>query len=174
MRKRPNLGVLFGLIAMVALGVVLASPYVAGAQGLATQITGVWQVTSVVVRDLQTGAVSRTYGEKPAGRVVFTRGGNFTWVFVGDARTAPAGPVPTDAERIVLYNTLSFGTGTYRVDGGTVSLRYDSSWNQSWTGTERKANMEVSDKTLTWKSPPYKSLDDGKDVMAITTLQRLE
>jgi hypothetical protein len=33
--------------------------------------------------------------------------------------------------------------------------------------------MQVSGKTLTWTSPPFKSLD-GKDVIAISILERLE
>ena len=115
----------------------------------------------------------RHFGERPGGVALFTRGGHFTWGFVDDGRKAPAGPIPSDVERVALYNTSAFGSGTYRVEGSTVSLRYDSSWNQSWTGTERKAQMQVSGKTLTWTSPPFKALD-GKDVISISTLERVE
>jgi hypothetical protein len=93
---------------------------------------------------------------------------------VGDERKAPAGPMPSDPERIALWNSLAFGSGTYRVEGSAVFLRYDSSWNQSWTGTERKAEMQVSGKTLTWKSQPFKAIQDGKDVVTIFTMERME
>ena len=158
---------------IVALGFLLILPHPAAAQDLTTQLNGVWKLTGLVQREIATGATTNTYGEKPGGYAVFTRGGHFTWSFVTDGRKTPAGPVPSEAERVALYNTLAFGSGSYRVEGNTVSLRYDSSWNQSWTGTERNAEMQVSGKTLTWKSPPYKSLD-GKDVIAITTLERME
>jgi hypothetical protein len=158
---------------IVALSFLLILAHAATAQDLTTQLNGVWKLTSLVQREIATGAITNTYGEKPGGYAVFTRGGHFTWGFVQDGRKAPTGPVPSDAERVALYNTLAFGTGSYRVEGNTVSLRYDSSWNQSWTGTERRAEMQVSGKTLTWKSPPFKSLD-GKDVIAITTLERRE
>jgi lipocalin-like protein len=158
---------------IVALGFVLMLPHAAAAQDLTTQLNGVWKLTSIVLREVGTGATTNTFGEKPVGYAIFTRGGHFTWGWVSDGRKVPAGPVPSDAERVALFNTLGFGSGAYRVEGNTVSLRYDSSWNQSWTGTERKAEMQVSGKTLTWKSPPFKSLD-GKDVVAITTLERME
>ena len=158
---------------IVALGFLLIVAHAASAQDLTTQLPGVWKLTSLVEREIATGATTNRFGQNPVGSAVFTRGGHFTWGFFTDGRKAPAGPVPSDAERVALYNTLAFGSGSYRVEGNTVSLRYDSSWNQSWTGTERKAEMQVSGKTLTWKSPPYKSLD-GKDVIAITTLERME
>jgi len=158
---------------IVAVGLLLILSHAAAAQDLTTQLNGVWKLTSLVQREIATGTTTNTYGEKPGGYAVFTRGGHFIWGFFTDGRKAPAGPVPSDAERVALYNTLAVGSGSYRVEGNTVSLRYDSSWNQSWTGTERKAEMQVSGKTLTWKSPSFKSLD-GKDVIAITTLERVE
>jgi len=160
-------------LSMVTVGLLFILPHAAAAQDLATQLTGVWKLTSSMVKQLDTGATAPLFGERPGGVAVFTRGGHFTWGWVGDGRKAPAGPIPSDVERVALYNTSAFGSGTYRVEGSTVSLRYDSSWNQSWTGTERKAQMQVSGKTLTWTSPPFKSLD-GKDVIAISTLERVE
>ena len=159
---------------IVVLGFLLILPYAVAAQDLTTQLNGVWKLTSLVLRDLDTGTTRNTFGEKPAGYAIFTRGGHFTWAWVSDGRKTPTGPLPSHAERVALYNTLAFGSGSYRLEGNTVSLRYDSSWNQSWTGTERKAEMQVSGKTLTWKSPPFKALDTGKDVVAITTLERME
>jgi len=160
-------------LSMVAVGLLFILPHAAAAQDLATQLTGVWKLTSLVVKQLDAGATTPLFGERPGGVALFTRGGHFTWGFVDDGRKAPAGPIPSDVERVALYNTSAFGSGTYRVEGSTVSLRYDSSWNQSWTGTERKAQMQVSGKTLTWTSPPFKTLD-GKDVISISTLERVE
>jgi hypothetical protein len=85
--------------------------------------------------------------------------------------------VVTDAERIALYDTMSFGSGTYRVEGTTISLRYDTSSNQSWTGTERKTQPQVSGKTLTWPSAPYKAPGGkfaGKDVITTQSFERVE
>jgi hypothetical protein len=164
---------LFGSV--LAIGVLLLLPNPAAAKGSTkTQLAGVWKVTSLVVREVETGATRNTFGEKPVGHAVFTRGGRFLWGWVSDGRKAPAGPVPNDAERGALYNTLAFGSGSFRVEGDAVFLRYESSWNQSWTGTERRAEMQVTGKTLVWKSLPFKPLDGDRDVVAITTLERVE
>jgi len=158
---------------IVSLGFLLLLPHAATAQDRATQPSGVWAVSSIVIREVDSGAIRHSLGEKPVGHAIFSRGGHFVWAWVGDARKPPAGPVATDDERVALYQSLAFGTGSYRVEGNAVFLRYASSWNQTWTGTERKAEMQLSGKTLTWKSPPFKHAE-GKDVMSIITLERIE
>ena len=79
----------------------------------------------------------------------------------------------TDADRVALFNSLAFGTGTYKVEGDKVSLRYDGSWNQAWTGTERVQALQISGKVLTWTSAPFKVAGD-KDAVAIFTYERAE
>jgi hypothetical protein len=148
-------------------------PQCALSQDLASQIVGVWKRTSQVQKEIATGTTNHTYGEKVSGPAIFTRGGHFMWVIAGEGRKPAAAPVATDAERIALFNSLAYGSGTYKVEGNKVHLRYDTSWNEGWTGTERVAEMQVSGKTLTWTSPPIRTLD-GKDVVAIITMERLE
>ena len=158
------------LILAVAIVALLSPPWTLAAQDLTFQIVGVWTRTSQVQKDLATGATTDT----PAvGSAIFTRAGRFAWMYVNAGRTPPVGPVPTDAERVALFNTSAFGSGTYKIEGGTVFLRYDTSWNENWTGTERRAEMQVLGKVLTWTSPPIKGPDD-KDYVAITTMERVE
>ena len=79
----------------------------------------------------------------------------------------------TDADRAALFNTLAFGTGTYKVEGDKVALRYDGSWNQAWIGTERVQTLQISGKVLTWTSAPFK-MADGREAVAIFTYERDE
>jgi hypothetical protein len=65
-----------------------------------------------------------------------------------------------------------FNSGTYKVEGSTVLLKYNTSSIVSWTGTERKAEMQISGNTLTWTSAPYQSID-GKEMVAIQTMERM-
>lgn len=161
------------LTAAASLAFLLASSHVAVAQDLAAQIVGVWKGKGLVQKLVASGEILRKpMGENPTGTAIFSRGGHFTWVFVADGRKAPGNPM-TDADRIALYGTLSFGTGTYRVDGDRVSLRYDSSWNQAWTGTERVQTLQVAGKVLTWTSASFK-LPDGREAVAIFTYERVE
>jgi Lipocalin-like domain len=160
--------------AFALLGVIIAvaaPAKMAFAQDLASQLVGVWKRTSMIEKELATGTTSTP--EIPDGPVIFTRGGRFAWVILAPGRKAPAAPIPTDAERAALWATGSFGTGTYRLEGDKVVLRYDTSWNQLWTGTERRADMKVTGNVLTWTSPPYPRLD-GKEVVGIQTFERAE
>lgn len=159
------------LASVVALSCALLTAEMAFAQDLASQLVGVWKRTSMVEKELATGTTSTP--QIPDGPVIFTRGGRFAWVILAPGRKAPAASIPTDAERAALWATGSFGTGTYRVEGDKVVLRYDTSWNQLWTGTERRADMKITDNVLTWTSPPYPTLD-GKQVVGIQTFERTE
>jgi hypothetical protein len=115
---------------------------------------------------------SKPLGDNPSGTAIFTRGGNFTYIFLGDGRKASSF-APPDAERLALYNSLAFGTGTYRIEGDKVTLKYDGSWNQVWTGTDRTQTLKIDGKTLLWTSPPFKR-GDGKEVVATFTYERIE
>ena len=159
------------LAGVTALAVLTCSSHLA-AQDLATEIVGVWKCKGFAEKIMATGELNKPRGEHPTGTATFSRGGHFTWIVMNDARKAPTGTM-TDADRVALFNSLAFGTGTYKVEGDKVSLRYDGSWNQAWTGTERVQTLQISGKVLTWTSAPFKLAGD-KDAVAIFTYERAE
>jgi hypothetical protein len=164
------------LLPTVALCLALTLPQAVVAQDLASQLIGVWKLTSFVTKELATGETITPYGERPSGQYIFTRGGHFAWIHVADGRKAAAAPAATEAERIALYETMGFGSGTYRVEGTTVSYRYDTSSMQSWTGSERTAQPQISGKVLT-NTSQYKPISGkfaGKDVISTITYEREE
>src|SRR4029077_10902136 len=162
------------LMSAVALALLLTLPRPAPAQDLASQLVGVWNLNSQVRKEIATGATSNSYGEKPVGRFIFTRGGHAAFTIVGTDRKAPASPNLTDAERVELFKTLSFGSGTYKVEGNKVVTRYDTSWHQLWTGKDISAQSDINGKTLTLTTEPFKAAADGKEVVVVTTWERLE
>ena len=163
----------FRLIGAAALALLLASPAVAAAQDVASQMVGVWKRTANVQKMLATGETTKPEGENPSGMITFSRGGHFMWIYIADGRKSPASLPPTDAERIYLHKTSAFGGGTYKVNGDKVIVLYTASANQSWTGTERTWTVQVSDKVLTVSSAPYKTAE-GKDAIGTATYERLE
>ena len=121
------------LMSAVALAFLLTLPRPAPAQDLASQLVGVWNLSSQLRKEVATGATLNTYGEKPTGHLIYTRGGHLTFIIVGTDRKAPASPNLTDAERIELFKTMAFGSGTYKVEGNKYVAHYDTSWHQLWT-----------------------------------------
>jgi hypothetical protein len=162
------------LISAVALAFLLMLPRHAPAQDLASQVVGVWKLSSQVRKEVATGATLNSYGEKPTGHLILTRGGHSTFVVVGTGRKAPASPNLTDAERIELFKTMAFGSGTYKVEGNKFVTHYDTSWHQLWTGRDISSQNEINGKTLTNTSEPFKSSIDGKEVVVVTTWERVE
>jgi len=162
------------LMSAVALAFLLTLPRPAPAQDLASQLVGVWNLSSQLRKEVATGATLNTYGEKPTGHLIYTRGGHLTFIIVGTDRKAPASPNLTDAERIELFKTMSFGSGTYKVEGNKTVTRYDTSWHQLWTGRDISAQAEIKGKTLTLTTEPFKAAVDGKEVVVTTIWDRVE
>ena len=90
-----------------------------------------------------------------------------TYTLVGIDRKAPASPNLTDAERIELFKMMSFGSGTYKVEGNKIVTHYVTSWHQLGTGKHISNQTEIKGKTLT--TEPFKSPLDGKEIVSVTT-----
>jgi len=72
-----------------------------------------------------------------------------------------------------LNRTGFFGSGTLRVEGDVVVLRYEVCSEREWIGQERQPTMQVANKVLTWTSAQLRDLW-GKAYHDIHTLERIE
>ena len=111
------------LIPPVAIVFLLSLGSAVSAQDLAKEIVGVWKVLNIDRKEVATGKIDKPYGERPTGYYIYSRSGQFSWTFVAENRKPPAAVAPTDAERVELFKTMSFGTGTYKVSRGAKSSR---------------------------------------------------
>ena len=162
---------LFSAAALVFISMV---PTASHAQDLLSQIVGVWKLVSFSTKEVATGAVTHPLGEKPAGYYVYTKGGRLFALQVAQDRKPPAGPNPTDAERIELFKTMAANSGTYKLEGNTLTTTFEVSWNQAWAGTSQKRQIEIAGNKLTITSAPFKSTLTGKEVIFVSTLDRVE
>ena len=162
------------LMSAAVLAFLLMLPRPAPAQDLAPQLVGVWNLNSQLRKEVATGATQNSFGEKPTGHLIITRGGHSAFIVIGTDRKAPASPNLTDAERIELFKTMSFGSGTYKVEGNKVVTRYNTSWHQLWTGRDLSSQVEIQGKTLTIATEPFKAAVDGKEVVVTTIWERVE
>ena len=160
-------------VSALGIAIILVGANPAVAQDLASSIVGTWKITSYVRKEVESGATVNQYGQKPTGHVVYTKGGHFVYLYVSDARTAPAG-VLTDADRVNLHRTMVAGSGTYKVDGKKIVFRYETSHHQLLIGTDSAEEAAITGKTLTVSTAPFKSARDNKMVTVVTTWERIE
>jgi len=162
------------LISAVTLAFLVTSPPAAVAEDLASQIVGIWSYVSVTTTEVASGKVTKLFGEKPKGYLVYTKGGRSLYVLVADNRANPASAAVTDAEAVGLFRTLGSGSGTYKVEGKTLIVTWDTSSNQIWTGTTQKRYIEIAGNKLTISSDPVKISATGLDVVFVNTLEKVE
>jgi hypothetical protein len=161
-------------IAMATVALLISFAQSVSAQDLKSQIVGAWKWTSHVYGEVGTGKMTNVYGEKPTGLMVFTKNGNLVYAVFGDNRLAPASAPVTDADRAALFNTMAAAAGVYTVDGNTLAITYSGSWNQSWTGTTQKRQIEIVGNKLTLMSAPFKSAQSGQETVFVVTYERVE
>ena len=125
-------------------------------------------------KEVETGKVDHPFGKNPTGHIVYTKGGHVVFARAGDNRKAPANPQFTDAERAELFKTMAGASGTYKVEGNTLTVTYGASWNQTWTGVTQKRQIEIVGNKLTVTSAPVKSGATGKDIIFEVTYERVE
>ena len=132
-----------------------------------------WKYTSVTSTEVVSGKVAKLLDDKPNGYVIYTKGGRFLWSIVAEERAKPSAGV-SDAEAVLLFRTLSAGSGTFKVEGSVLTLTFDSSWNQLWTGTSQKRNIEIVGNKLTATTDPVKASATGLESVNQATFERVE
>ncbi|MGY3494218.1 lipocalin-like domain-containing protein [Bradyrhizobium sp. USDA 4502] len=141
---------------------------------LANSIVGVWKYVSFFDRYVETGAIVKPFGESPSGYIVYTKGGHILFTLVGD-RDVPNSPNPSAPEKIALFSSSSSCGGRYQVeDDDSVTVTWDASWNQWWTGRSQKRQIEIEGNKMTLTSAPTKSVATGDEIVFIATLERVE
>ena len=135
-------------------------------------IVGMWRYVAQTLTEVQSGKVTKPFGEKPSGYLNFTKGGRLIFVLIGEGRQKPALPFK-DEDRVRLFNTLSAGSGTYKVEGNTLTSTYDTSWHELWSGTTQTRTFKIESDTLTITSAPGKNAA-GADVFFTIVLKKVE
>lgn len=161
------------LITAATLALLAALPPAAVAEDLASQIVGMWRYVSFTTTEIASGKVSKPYGEKPTGYIVYTKGGRGMFVLVAENRAKPASAAVTDAEAVGLFRTFAAGSATYKLEGKTLIVTYDTNLNQAQTGTPQKRYIEIVGNKLILTSDALKT-SAGLDVTITGTLEKVE
>jgi hypothetical protein len=160
-------------LGIVALSAMLVWPV--AAQDLASSIVGVWRQTSLIEKDVASGATAPVQkSEEQGGYRVFTRGGHAVILNIYKPRKAPPAANATDADLAALFRTMSAFSGTYKVDGDKLTIRVDASWIEAWNGSDRPFRLEITGNKLTMTAGPVKNAYTGKDILLVSSLERVE
>lgn len=158
--------------AVLALFAFVFATTPASPQDAAAQLVGTWKYVSQSVTEVQSGKVTKPLGEKPSGYITYTKGGRTQFVLFGEGRQKPALPFK-DEDRVKLFNTLAAGSGTFKIEGNTLVVTYDTSWHELWTGVTHKRTFEITGNKLTITSAPAKNAA-GIDVVFTIVLEKVE
>jgi hypothetical protein len=104
-------------------------------------------------------------GPDPQGFITYTADGRVSVIVVPRDRPAPASLPPSDAEKVRLFDSLFAYAGTYTLGDDKVVHHLDTTWNQSWTGTEQVRFYKLSGNRLSIHGAPAPDPFTGQDVI---------
>lgn len=139
---------------------------------VATRLHGTWKMLSWTTEDLTTGETMDALGANPEGYLTYTPDGRVMVLVVREDRKKVAALVPTDEEKVGLYDSMFAYAGTFSADDKKVVHDIDMSWNHSWTGTTQIRFYTISDDELTYVSAPAKSPMTGRDCVHTVIFRR--
>jgi hypothetical protein len=98
---------------------ILCTTVVSAQSSTKKPIEGVWKVTEIIV----TGANASNVANPQPGLFIFAqRHYSVMWVPGNQPRTLFKAESPTDEEKIAAYDSFVANSGTYEVDGATLTL----------------------------------------------------
>jgi hypothetical protein len=120
-----------------------------------------------------TGERVDALGPDPVGYIAYHSDGRMMTLEVRKDRAKPKGLVPTDEEKLVLFDSMLAYAGTYTLDDEKVVHHVDISWNQTWTGTDQVRFYRVDGDTLTISSAPAPDPYTGQEVVHRVVFRKL-
>ncbi|MCX8254038.1 hypothetical protein RHAL1_03933 [Beijerinckiaceae bacterium RH AL1] len=132
-------------------------------------VVGTWTLVSAVRKVVATGAESGLYGDHPNGTIMYGRDGRMIVLIVQDKRPKPAGVATmTDADRVALFKSMLAYSGTYAIEGDTITHSISASWNEVWTGTKVARDVKRDGDRLIYTTKPAPASTDGQ--VSVVTL----
>jgi hypothetical protein len=137
-------------------------------------IIGTWRLQSFVREVAATGERQNELGEKPQGYISYQPDRRMFALIVGGNRAKPSSAPPTDEEKIKLFGTMLAYSGTYAVTEDKIVHKVDTSWNESWTGTDQVRFYKVDGTTLTITTAVNKNPRDGREGRAVLIFTKVQ
>ena len=124
-----------------------------------------WKMVSWTRKVLATGEVSDAMGPDPIGYIAYHADGRMMALVLKSDRPPFTGNVPTDEEKIRLFDTMLANSATYTLEGDKVVHHVDAAWNPAWAGTDLTRPFTLDGDTLVISGAPSKDPATGGDVV---------
>jgi hypothetical protein len=157
--------------AAMALAITVLAALPAAGKGAATpaeRLVGTWKLVSMVREEQPSGIKTDLMGPHPLGYIAYGRDGRMMVLIVRSDRKKPAGANATAAEASALFDSMVSYAGRYTIAGNRITHHVDTSWNESWTGTEQLRFFKIDGDRLTVSGAP--SPDPVEHKMSVLTL----
>src|SRR5215217_978460 len=138
----------------------------------ADALLGTWKMVSWTREVVGTGQTSDAMGPNPIGYIAYHADGRMMALVLKRDRLAPAGPAPTDQEKVKLFDTMLAYSATYTVEQDRVVHHVDAAWNPAWLGDLVRPYTLDGD-TLTISGAPSKDPVTGEDVIYRIVFKKL-
>ena len=160
----------YGLSMLLALAMSFAMNISTAAE--AKDVHGLWKLVGHEVEVQSSDEKMQMMGKQPKGYVLFMPEGRVFFMFAGDGRQ----PAKTDAENAALMKTLVAYTGSYRIDGDTLTTKPEVSWDPRWEGTQQTRTIKIIGNriqiTTEWRVMP--NWPDKGMSRSIVTVERVQ
>jgi hypothetical protein len=116
-------------------------------------------------RAVATGVVTNAMGPDPVGYLSYHPDGRVMAVVVSRERAALKGEVPTDAEKVALFDSMLAYAGTYTFENGRVVHHVDASWNPAWGVSDLIRPFSIDGNRLVISGAPGVDPKNGEEVV---------
>jgi len=116
-------------------------------------------------RAVATGVVTNAMGPDPVGYLSYNPDGRVMAVVVSRERAALKGEVPTDAEKVALFDSMLAYAGTYTFENGRVVHHVDASWNPAWGVSDLIRPFSIDGNRLIISGAPGVDPKNGEEVV---------
>lgn len=111
------------------------------------------------------GTVSDVMGPDPVGFLSYQPDGRMMALVVSSERPVSNGKMPTDSEKVALFDSMLAYAGTYTFDNGRVIHHVDASWNPAWGVTDLVRPFSIDGNRLRISGAPGVDPATGEEVI---------
>jgi hypothetical protein len=143
-----------------------------GIDDMRSRILGTWRMLSWTRHLSETGLEQDALGPNPFGYLNYAPDGRLMVFVLKSGRPRPASSLPTNDEKVALYDSMFAYVGTYEVQDDRVIHTLDGSWNEIWTGTKQVRLLAFDNERLIYTTAETVDPMDGQRCTYRVTFER--